>query len=198
MYTKDAALQALKALDHGARVPFDDPMPGFNPDQAPPPARSWAHAAARGVVSYLQPHLRVDTFLPDVFDADKRIAMIDGMTDIIQMANDSVGALSPDDIQYQIQQINAKSTDEFTAYQEKRADHYEGAWRHSPVSLEETALNARVDQLLRQHHGDDIINHLSQKDYEAQAKQLRGRLIMAAINHTPKQELAKTLFEETT
>ena len=197
MYTKDAALKALKALDHGARVPFDDPMPGFNPDQAPPPARSWAHAAARGVYASLE-----DTNVlhrhQDVYEAEKRSEIIDGMTDIIQMANDSVGALSPDDIQYQIQQINAKSMDEFTAYQEKRADHYEGAWRHSPVSLEETALNARVDQLLRQHHGDDIVNHLSQKDYEAQAKQLRGRLIMAAINHTPKQELAKTLFEETT
>ena len=78
--------KAAKALKHGANLPYDagaDFWEGRT--TTPPPARDWAHAAARGVLADLCDRRGVNNELDDV-DHDVREEMVASIADIIREA----------------------------------------------------------------------------------------------------------------
>lgn len=77
-----------RALERGATFPYDasDAWRSADPDEPPPPAMDWAHAAARGVLADLSDRRGIKWELEKV-DDDVRAEIVMALAAIIRQAN---------------------------------------------------------------------------------------------------------------
>jgi hypothetical protein len=78
---------AQRRLQSGAQYPYDTPHDWRHQgDQSnPPPAKDWAHAAARGCIAELDGRGGADAFFDGVDDA-ARVEIVGALADIIRTA----------------------------------------------------------------------------------------------------------------
>ena len=79
--------EAARLLAFGAEWPYDAPDAWRDADApgSPPPARDWAHAAARGILASLEDRRGIKHELDDV-DEDVRAEMVETFAGVIRAA----------------------------------------------------------------------------------------------------------------
>lgn len=78
---------AEQDLSHGNKYPFDAPNSWWQKgDEAPPPPKDWAEAAARGVIASLQLRGGLNHILTRDIDEETRKEIIEELADIIWLA----------------------------------------------------------------------------------------------------------------
>lgn len=75
---------ANHALERGAQYPYDAPD-SWSSDTPPPPAKDWAHAAARGVLADLTDRRSIKNGFRDI-DEDVRLEIVESLAEIIRIA----------------------------------------------------------------------------------------------------------------
>lgn len=77
---------AKHQLEHGAEFPYDATDEWWGGDgKNPPPAKDWAHAAARGVLADLNDRKGIKRELEEV-DEEVRIELVESLAEIIRLA----------------------------------------------------------------------------------------------------------------
>lgn len=80
------SVYAKRSLTHGAKFPYDAPDAWWRRSHvAPPSARDWAEAAARGVIADLQDRAGIKHGFDDVAE-ETRIEIVQALSDIIRTA----------------------------------------------------------------------------------------------------------------
>lgn len=79
---------AKHALEHGAQWPYD--APDSRSSDIPPPAKDWAHAAARGVLADLTDRRSIKNGFRDI-DEDVRVEIVESLAEIIRIADKENG-----------------------------------------------------------------------------------------------------------
>lgn len=78
---------AKRSLDFGRKYPYDEPDENMG---KPPPAKDWAHAAARGIVADLMDRHTIKHGFDGV-DEDIRVEIVETLADIIREASKQPG-----------------------------------------------------------------------------------------------------------
>jgi hypothetical protein len=82
---------AKHALEHGQQYPYDAPD-SWSSDNPPPPAKDWAHAAARGILSDLNDRRSIKNGFLGI-DEDVRVEIVESLAGIIRAAAEIDAAL---------------------------------------------------------------------------------------------------------
>lgn len=77
---------AKKLIEAAAEHPFDATDAWWQSADVPPPARDWAHAAARGILLDLKGRSGVGNEL-DQLDEDTRVELVESVAEIIRAAH---------------------------------------------------------------------------------------------------------------
>lgn len=77
--------QARHSLKRGSEWPYDAPDLWRGDDDAPPPAKDWAHAAARGILYDLSDRSGIKHGFSGI-DEDVRKEIVEAIADIIRLA----------------------------------------------------------------------------------------------------------------
>ncbi len=80
--TKENELR--RRIDHGNRFPFDAPNDWLR--KSDPPARDWAHRAARGILADLNDRRGIKQGFADI-DQERRAEIVETMAAIIRLAH---------------------------------------------------------------------------------------------------------------
>jgi hypothetical protein len=83
-------MNAELTLKHGNKFPYDAPDAWWKSteDPVPPPAKDWAHSAARGILADLQDRRDIKHGFERI-DEDVRVEIVDTLAEIIRVANTS-------------------------------------------------------------------------------------------------------------
>lgn len=86
---------AKHRLEHGAKFPYDATDEWWNGDgKNPPPAKDWAHAAARGVLADLSDRQGIKWELEKI-DEDVRAELVGSVAEIIRAAAPNANSTTP-------------------------------------------------------------------------------------------------------
>ncbi len=90
--SRDTVGAAECALNHSSKFPYDanDAWWRGRGDN-PPPAKDWAHRAARGVVEDLRDRRAVKHSLAEI-DEDTRVELVESLAEIIRQAKEQEGS----------------------------------------------------------------------------------------------------------
>lgn len=83
---------AERALQHSSRFPYDAKDAWWrSAPLAPPPAKDWAHRAARGVLTALQDQREIKHALAEKGEAT-RVELVESLAEIIRQAKEQEGS----------------------------------------------------------------------------------------------------------